>query len=512
MRQYEMFELSFQGQSPENGADAPLWAEFTGDGFRTAVRGFYDGNGIYKIRFYPKFAGTCSWKVESVVTLEGALEGKTYCHPAREHGMVQVNGVHFRYEDGNRYVPIGTTVYALIHQVPALIEQTMETLRRAPFNKVRLCVFPKSYSYNQNEPELFAFDRTGGRIDVKKPNSQFWDRLENIIIRLRKMNIEADIILFHPYDRWGFARLSKEECLTYLDYTVRRLSAFPNVWWSLANEYDLMEHFPETWWYDFAAFLRERDPYGHLLSNHNSLPYWDFADPNITHCCIQDSRMKQIPNLQTAYQKPVIFDECCYEGNIPQAWGNLSGFELVHRFWTAYTVGGYCSHGETFTDPNDILWWAKGGTLHGQSPARIAFLRSIMEELPGDLDSERDYMGFLDAKRLRDDLRDPDKAAKISTFEKAFAKMPEDRLPELVDRFRQVRGRCGTAAFLVYYGRQCPAMGTMELPEVGNYQVEVIDIWEMSRKIILENVHGRVQVPLPGKEGIAVLAKRFPSI
>jgi hypothetical protein len=28
----------------------------------------------------------------------------------------------------------------------------------------------------------------------------------------------------------------------------------------------------------------------------------------------------------------------------------------------------------------DIVWWAKGGELHGTSPARIGFLRNLVEE------------------------------------------------------------------------------------------------------------------------------------
>lgn len=39
-------------------------------------------------------------------------------------------------------------------------------------------------------------------------------------------------------------------------------------------------------------------------------------------------------------------------------------------------------HGETLKAPEDILWWAKGGVLRGESPARIAYLKQLMEALP----------------------------------------------------------------------------------------------------------------------------------
>ena len=72
------------------------------------------------------------------------------------------------------------------------------------------------------------------------------------------------------------------------------------------------------------------------------------------------------------YRKPVIYDECKYEGDIPQGWGSLTAREMTQRFWLGTLSGCYVGHGETYRDPQDIIWWAKGGVLHGQSPARIA--------------------------------------------------------------------------------------------------------------------------------------------
>ena len=44
----------------------------------------------------------------------------------------------------------------------------------------------------------------------------------------------------HPYDRWGFSQMTQEEDDLYWSYVLARFSAYRNVWWSLANEYDLM--------------------------------------------------------------------------------------------------------------------------------------------------------------------------------------------------------------------------------------------------------------------------------
>ena len=50
--------------------------------------------------------------------------------------------------DGTPFYPFGTTCYAWIHQPEALQRQTLESLAQNPFNKVRMCVFPKWYDHS----------------------------------------------------------------------------------------------------------------------------------------------------------------------------------------------------------------------------------------------------------------------------------------------------------------------------------------------------------------------------
>lgn len=59
-----------------------------------------------------------------------------------------------------------------------------------------------------------------------------------------------------------------------------------------------------------------------------------------------------------------------------------------------------------------------------------------------------------------------------------------------------------------YLERQCPSLTELDLPREGSYRVEVIDAWNMTREVVAENVCGKVQVKLPGREDMAVLALR----
>src|SRR5512142_927773 len=110
--------------------------------------GFYDGGGVYRIRFMPDETGERAYATSSnVPALDGKTGSFTCTSPsAGNHGPVRVRYLtHFAYEDGTPYVPIGTTCYACVHQGDRLEEQTLDTLRASPFNKIRMCVFPKSY-------------------------------------------------------------------------------------------------------------------------------------------------------------------------------------------------------------------------------------------------------------------------------------------------------------------------------------------------------------------------------
>ncbi len=420
------------------------------------------------------------------------------------HGPVRADGTHFRYEDGTPYYPFGTTVYALTHQPKELVDKTMETLRGSPFNKLRLCVFPKDFPYNKNEPPLFPFERSADGWDMERPCLPFWDELSRRIAELGEMGIEADVILLHPYDRWGFAHLSVPDVVKYLRYAVKRLCVFPNVWWSLANEYDIMEYTMDDWRL-FAKTVSEADPHGHLLSNHNMVIPWDFAEPHTTHICLQLKEVDEVSRVIRDFGKPLMVDECRYEGNIPWEWGNISGWELTDRFWKIVCQGGYASHGETFLDPEDILWWSKGGVLHGESPARIGFLRTLVEGLPGPLT----YGGTdpSDAELL-DILAAPQDYFHNEAFGNLKGKMSLSQLRRMLLDGREFRGVCGDEAILVYFSRSCPGIYEFSLPAENTYRIELIDAWNMRRESLFSGVSGKVICPLPGREYMALLATK----
>jgi hypothetical protein len=299
------------------------------------------------------------------------------------HEPVRVrNKYHFGYADGTPYWQVGTTCYAWVHQTEELQLQTMETLKTAPFNKMRMCVFPKDYIYNKNEPPFYPFPRDeNSKNDFTKFNPEFFQHFESRIQELLDLGIEADIILFHPYDRWGYQAMGQEVDAYYLKYVIARFASYRNVWWSLANEFDFMALKKMYDWHHIYKVIAENDPYHHLAGIHNGRDWYDHTHHWVSHASTQSSDLDKGAEWRTQYQKPVIYDECRYEGNISQGWGNQSAQEMVHKFWLGTIRGCYVGHGETYNHPEDILWWSKGGALHGESPARIAFYKKIWVQL-----------------------------------------------------------------------------------------------------------------------------------
>lgn len=517
MKQYETFELSFKAPAPSgSSAVVDLQATFTTEGECRTVTGFYAGDGVYKVRFYPTKAGRYDWKVFGVIDQEGSATCTQNDNP--KAGIVHGKDTHFEYEAGAAFIPFGTTVYALMHQEDALIDRTMSTLKASPFNKVRLCLFPKRYDFNNNEPKYFAFERNAdGRLDVNRPCYKFWDAFEARLQELFAMGIQVDLILFHPYDdveHWGHSAMSHSDDLIYLDYLIRRFAAFPNIWWSLANEYDLMYHKSIDDWHGIEEFVASHDPYHHLLSIHQAMVDYDYSRDNISHLSMQTKYIANTGNYIRQFGKPVVYDEVCYEGNLQHRWGNLTGFEMTNRFWMAVASGAYCTHGEvilpaTYDKDNEILWWAKGGELHGESPRRIAFLRSIIDALPGPVEymdevTKRPISSMDEISRLPAELQKKFKALGALHFARTEQKRVVDQVFD-TDSF----GHIGDDVFIAYFGHHANGTYCWLLPEAHHYKVELVDVWNMTRDVVVEDASGSTEVPMRGTVGQALIATKI---
>ena len=470
IEQWQRFEITFTAQPQKNAfTDVSLTAEFSNSDTMYTVTGFYDGKNTFKIRFMPQAVGKWNYKTSSNMAELDNKKGSFDCIKAtgNNYGIVRVSDVYnFKYANGKNYFPFGTTAYAWVHMPQPAQEQTISSLQKSGFNKIRMCVFPKTYDLVKKEPALFPFeiketkkDSAGKETkvwDFEKFNPAFFQHLEKRIDDLNALGIEADLILFHPYDKghWGFDAMPNEVNIRYLKYVVARLSSFKNVWWSLANEWDYVKSKTKKDWDLFAETVSKNDPYKHLCSIHGATAtYYEYWKPWFTHVSIQDETPVQSPGsaaiLRNIYQKPVISDEVGYEGNLKQRWGRYSPEEMTYLTWNGVIAGTYVTHGECYllNEKTDTIFWAEGGELRGTSWKRIAFLRKIVEECPNPLS-------------LSDISRD------------------------------NMTATAGDGYYLVYFGKQVNDSWLFNLPAKNGaykklaagikFKVEIIDTWDMT--------------------------------
>lgn len=290
---------------------------------------------------------------------------------------------------------------------------------------------PARYPYNYQEPasRLYPYEGTPPtNWDFARFHLPFWRHLEDSVQQLRGAGVIADLILFHPYDHWGFGCMGGSDPetydlthdLEYVRYAVARLAAFSNVWWSLANEWDLIRckgkgvgqvgTTQQGWtaapftataftaasaqagatpiWDALGAALAAEDPYRREASIHNCIHLYNHSRAWVTHVSLQGYEDGTPAIVAGRYGlKPVVWDEVRYEGDIPEGWGQLSGPEMADRFWWGHSLGVHVGHSETIMlpglqDKDQLMWWSKGGVLRGTSPGRISWFARTVGSAP----------------------------------------------------------------------------------------------------------------------------------
>jgi hypothetical protein len=495
VEQWDIFEIELKGPADANSFDVKLSARFTSGQHAVEAKGFYDGNGTYRVRFMPGRLGAWRYETSSDAALAGKSGEFTCVKPSPgNHGPVGIaNTYHFAYADGTPFVPISTTIYGWAHQrSDALQKQTLFTLKHSPFNRVRMAVLPINYG-DDNAPRYMPFEEDRNDNDAwiySRFVPQYFQHIEKRLGQLREMGIEAELILFHNRDggRTELDRMPAKVDDRYVRYVLARFSAYRNVWWNLANEFDGIRSKRDSDWDRIFQIVEAEDPYHHPRSIHEQNRYYDFHKPWLTYLSVQSELAVEAVGRARVYRtlsnKPVIFDEVKYEGDIPQPWGRLTGEELTRRFWLATIGGTYATHGETFANAPDVRWISRGGELVGLSPKRIAFLKEILATAP-----------------------------------------PTGLNPIEQDETTGMAGRPGYY-YLIYFGNQKPADWTFSLPRGRirpgtQFKVDVLDTWNMTITPIDQVVTaGRaneserveadppVKVPLPARPYMALRIRR----
>ena len=188
-------------------------------------------------------------------------------------------------------------------------------------------------------------------------------------------------------------------------------------------------------------------------------------------------------------------------------WGNLTGQEMTARFWKSIVQGAYCTHGETYLNDRETIFWSRGGTLKGSSIERIAFLKNTVKEFNSPIEPLEyglgQYHGYTDDE-LR--LKLSENAVNTDPFLLTLLKLDSTERDRWLETQYEWAEHCDDSVFIYYFYRQCKGFADIILPDNKKYRIDVVDTWEMTRNTVLDDVSGKVRVSLPAKEYIALIA------
>ena len=124
-------ELAFTGNTDGNPfLDYEIHGTFTCENESVTVNGFYDGDGIYKIRFMPSYEGAYHYEIAGTFSASVTTGSFLAVAPTgNNHGPVQVSHTfQLSYADHTPHHSIGTTCYTFDLQDASIVERTFAEL------------------------------------------------------------------------------------------------------------------------------------------------------------------------------------------------------------------------------------------------------------------------------------------------------------------------------------------------------------------------------------------------
>ena len=192
VQQYHPHDLRLSAGAVASGAGGadPFLVEVRAvlegpDGRRTAVPGFYDGDGTWVVRVCPNERGTWRYTLESAVPALAGRRGELHCVASqnpRVHGALRVDPLHrhhFVYEDGERPFVLGyeaNWLWALgfLDQGEARLRRFVEQIAGFGFNHVFVNAYAHDTRWRPGTPSrrtMARRRRTPGRAPTRRPTT-----------------------------------------------------------------------------------------------------------------------------------------------------------------------------------------------------------------------------------------------------------------------------------------------------------------------------------------------------
>jgi hypothetical protein len=375
--QWQPHDFSFNAKAAvTNPFLVPFSATVTApDGKSFTQPGFFDGNGTWKIRVSANAEGKWSLVTKSdVKELDGQTAEFTCVKNtnANIHGMLRVDKDHphhFIFEDGTHFFMQGYEydfLWALDMDKPGVptVEATLDLITKQGFNYVLLNSYAHDTGWRKGTtgpddfgpPLLYAWEGDNKKPDHTHLNLAYWQHYDRVMTALAERGIQAHIFLrvFNKWVNWP-KRGSDEEKL-YISWIIARYSAYPNVIWDFEKE---AQHEKElAYKTDWLKWIRENDPYHHLLTLHDddkvndTGAYDELTDFRTSqqHSQFHETVLRQrerrawpVANVESDYEcgPGGVKDKTYMQAQLPD--------KMMGTLWEIAMAGGYTAYYYTYT-------------------------------------------------------------------------------------------------------------------------------------------------------------------
>ena len=312
------------------------------------IFGFFDGDGdggqtgnVWKLRFMPDEEGTWTYAYTwtdgtpgasgSFKVVGGSGKGPLKVDPLHPHSLIHANGQRFFWNGDTEWFFLSDsfTQTSRFAAIDFLASKKVNNLLMVMVNDDKYPVLP------------WVSRTDKGRFDLQRLK-----RWEAVIEYMKWKGMIADLWFYSDDSKALLPPPDSAAEDLYFKYIIARFAAYENVTWNLALEYE--EYRTSSWVTKRAQFVKDRDPFDHLLAVHQ-LPSGSFAFPglsNLDHTSLQHLgadhatlnrvvRENRDASASAGRPIPVMHEEFFIEG----ARGNPDQFR--QGIWAVTTAGGY---------------------------------------------------------------------------------------------------------------------------------------------------------------------------
>jgi len=345
------------------------------DGQRTAVPGFYDGDGTWILRVCLNAAGEWRYVTESAAAELNGHTGTLTCVPNTNpvvHGALLVDPAHphhFLYEDGTRPFVLGYEanwlwVLASLKDGEDRLKRFVQKIAGHGFNHVFVNAYAHDTRWRQGTtqpedygpPPVFAWEGTNDAPDHLRPNLVYWRAFDVMMRALFEHGLTAHIYLrvYNKLVNWPANRSLADDL--FYTYVVARYQGFSNVVWDFSKE---SKNEPDKAYLENRlSFMKGSDGYRRLVTTHDDDVYYynsryagsfDFVtDQNHTDLA------STLVGQRARFRCPIINEEFAYEcgpGGLEDKTYGRSNTAEDHalRTWEVIFGGGYPAYYYTYT-------------------------------------------------------------------------------------------------------------------------------------------------------------------